>query len=101
LLESGEIHGDVAAHDKAAAWHVTAGPFDVAVGGTAFRMSWDPASETLDVRDVTDKVVVTGPYATRGVAVRRGEYLRVSMKLAKLEVSAAAPPPPAPPASSP
>jgi ferric-dicitrate binding protein FerR (iron transport regulator) len=88
VLESGTIHGDTAGHDKAGAWHVTAGPFDVAVRGTRFQISWDPASEQLDIRDITGRAVVTGPTVTEGVAVKSGQYLRVSVKQAKLEVSA-------------
>ena len=95
VLESGTLRGDVVGHDKAGVWHVTAGPFDVAVAGTKFQMSWDPTSGVLDVRDISSRVVVTGPYAAEGVAVKRGEYLRVSLEQARLEVSAA--PPPAPP----
>jgi len=96
LLESGSLRGDVAGHVKAGAWRVKAGPFDVSVRGTGFEMSWD--GDELEVRDITGQVVVTGPYATQGVAVKRGEYLRVSLGHAKLVVSAAVPSPP-PPAS--
>lgn len=96
VLESGTLRGDVVDHDKAAVWHVTAGPFEVAVSGTKFQMTWDPKSGLLDVRDISSRVVVTGPYAPEGVAVKRGDYLRISLTAARLEVSAAPPPAPAP-----
>ena len=94
-LESGTLRGDVAGHAKAGDWRVKAGPFDLAVRGTSFEMSWD--GDQLEVHDITGKVVVTGPHATEGVAVNRGERLRVSVNHAKLEVSAAVPPPAPPP----
>ena len=93
VLESGTLRGDIATGDKAGTWHVTAGPFNLMVTGTRFQMTWDPETGMLDVRDITGRVVVTGPYAAQGVAVMRGEYLRVSLKQAKLEVSASPPPP--------
>jgi hypothetical protein len=99
VLESGTLRGDVMGPDKGGVWHVTAGPFDVAVTGTKFVMSWDPVIGVLDVRDISSRVVVTGPYAAEGVAVKRGDYLRVSLEQARLEVSAS--PPPAPPPAAP
>lgn len=100
VLESGALHGDTSALEDAGAWHVTAGPFDAVVRGARFEMSWDPEAGVLEIRNVSGRVVVTGPHAKEGVALDRGDQLRVSLKEARLEVSAR-PRAPAAPAPSP
>jgi hypothetical protein len=88
VLESGALHGDASELGDAGAWHVTAGPFDAVVRGARFEMSWDPDAGVLEVRNVSGRVVVTGPHAKEGVALDMGDQLRVSLREARLEVSA-------------
>jgi len=88
-LESGTIEGEITARDEDAPWRITAGPFDITIAGGSFRLGWDPVRGVLDLREVSGRAVVTGPHAAEGLAVKRGEYMRVSLWEAKLELSAA------------
>jgi len=74
VLERGLLDVDVV-HRAGAAWTIEAGPYEVAITGTAFSMSWD--SDELTVAMIRGSVVVKGPLATWGVAVLAGEKLSV------------------------
>ncbi|HEV3192390.1 MAG TPA: FecR domain-containing protein, partial [Polyangiaceae bacterium] len=74
VLERGLLDVDVV-HRAGAAWTIEAGPYEVAITGTAFSMSWD--SDELTVAMIRGSVVVKGPLATSGVAVLAGEKLSV------------------------
>lgn len=89
VLESGSIAGDIAARDDDAPWRITAGPFDITVPAGSFHLAWDPVRGVLDLREVSGRAQVTGPHAAEGLVVRRGEFMRVSLWEAKLELSAA------------
>jgi len=66
-------------------WHFVAGPFDVLVTGTAFRVEWDPVKTrfTLTMRD--GHVVVSGGIAGTGQAVDAGEVLIADVSMGRLE----------------
>ncbi len=55
-------------HRRAAAWIVEAGPFTVEVTATAFTLGWE--HERLDLTMSEGSVVVRGPMATGGIALR-------------------------------
>jgi TolA-binding protein len=74
VLERGLLDVDVV-HRAGAAWTIEAGPYEVAITGTAFSMSWD--NDELTVAMIRGSVVVKGPLATSGVAVIAGEKLSV------------------------
>ncbi|HEY1537473.1 MAG TPA: FecR domain-containing protein [Polyangiaceae bacterium] len=74
VLERGLLEVDVV-HHAGAAWTIEAGPYEVAVTGTAFSMSWD--SDELTVAMIRGSVMVKGPLATSGVSVLAGQRLSV------------------------
>jgi len=74
VLERGLLDVDVV-HRTGAAWTIEAGPFEVAITGTTFSISWD--SDELTVAMTRGSVLVTGPLATSGVSVLGGEKLSV------------------------
>ncbi len=74
VLERGLLEVDVV-HRAGAAWTIEAGPYEVAITGTAFSMSWD--SDELTVAMIRGSVMVKGPLATSGVSVLAGQRLSV------------------------
>ncbi len=73
LLERGRVSVSVR-HQEHRSWHLRAGPFDVAVTGTRFEVSWHPDREEFEVHTTEGKVVVTGDqFSPHGVAA--GETL--------------------------
>jgi TolA-binding protein len=72
VLERGLLDVDVV-HHAGAAWTIEAGPYEVAITGTAFSISWD--SDELTVTMIRGSVLVKGPLATSGVSVLGGQKL--------------------------
>jgi hypothetical protein len=72
VLERGLLDVDVV-HRAGAEWTIEAGPYEVAITGTAFSMSWD--SDELTVAMIRGSVMVKGPLATSGVSVLAGQKL--------------------------
>ena len=60
-------------------WSVEAGPFLVTVKGTAFTVSWDPASERFELVLRHGRVVVGGPLVGGSIALLAGHRLVVSL----------------------
>ncbi len=104
LLESGRVSVTVM-HQKNRSWHLRAGPFDVAVTGTRFDVSWSPEREQFEVRTLEGKVEVTGEqFAPR--LVTAGETLRAERldgryRFVETDVPANREAPPAPSAVAP
>jgi hypothetical protein len=74
VLERGFLDVDVV-HRTGAAWTIEAGPFEVAITGTAFSIRWD--SDELTVAMTRGSVLVKGPLATSGISVLGGQKLAV------------------------
>jgi hypothetical protein len=72
VLESGEARLDVT-HRPGAEWSVEAGPFVISVTGTAFEVRWTGA--VLEVEMLRGSVLVRGPLAPGGIALRAGQVL--------------------------
>ena len=71
-------HGSMRVHiakKPEAAWKVAAGPYNVRVTGTAFDVSWSNQAQAFDLRMETGAVIVTGPLAASGIALRAGQHL--------------------------
>jgi TolA-binding protein len=68
-------------------WSVEAGPFLVTVKGTAFTVSWDPASERFELRLRHGRVVVNGPVVNGGVSLEAGQRLVVSLPRAETVIT--------------
>jgi hypothetical protein len=73
-LEQGEAHVYVV-HAQGTHWTFDAGPFVVAVTGTAFLLSWREDAQRLDVRLENGTVMVNGPASDAPLALRAGQWL--------------------------
>jgi ferric-dicitrate binding protein FerR (iron transport regulator) len=88
LLESGTASFQVA-HRPGARWSVEAGPFVIAVIGTAFDASWSASAQQLEVRLHQGEVSVRGPSAPNGVRLRAGQLLTARAADGELRISEA------------
>lgn len=69
-------HAEVSiARREHAAWRFQAGPYTVKVTGTAFKLSWSEERQEVEVGMHHGSVIVTGPLAPEGVALRAGQRL--------------------------
>jgi ferric-dicitrate binding protein FerR (iron transport regulator) len=82
VLDQGTASFDVA-RSKERKWLVEAGPFSVAVKGTFFVLSWEPASERFELRLQHGSVVVSGPIASGDIELRAGQRLVVDLPKAQ------------------
>jgi hypothetical protein len=83
-IEEGSAHFRVV-HLKGTAWSAEAGPFIVAVTGTEFDLSWK--AERLDLVMQDGSVVVRGPLASDGIALRGGQHLMVDVARGELTIA--------------
>ncbi|MFL5306179.1 MAG: FecR domain-containing protein [Polyangia bacterium] len=60
-------------------WQVDVGPFLVTVKGTVFGVSWDAATEKLELDLRRGRVVVSGPVKDNEIALRAGQRLLVDL----------------------
>lgn len=102
LLESGTASVRVV-HRAGTRWAFEAGPFEIAVVGTAFDVSWSAESQALVVEMREGAVLVRGPLAPAGVPLGAGQRLVAHVNEGELRIEApiaASPtlplPPPAP-----
>jgi hypothetical protein len=75
-LDRGEAHVYVV-HAPGARWTFDAGPFAVAVHGTAFGLAWRDSEQRLDVRLENGAVTVSGPASDAPLSLRAGQWLTV------------------------
>jgi len=75
-LDRGEAHVYVV-HAAGARWTFDAGPFAVAVRGTAFGLAWRDSDQRLDVRLENGAVTVSGPASDAPLSLRAGQWLTV------------------------
>jgi hypothetical protein len=85
LLERGRTLVHVR-HESGSAWNFVAGPFDVRVTGTRFELSWDPASEALDLELSEGSVEVKSPLSDSPIVVRAGQRFRADLASRSLTV---------------
>jgi ferric-dicitrate binding protein FerR (iron transport regulator)/TolA-binding protein len=88
VLESGGTRVRVI-HRPNTRWQVDAGPFEVRVTGTAFRVSWSPEAQIFELAMREGRVLVNGPVLNENRTLRQGQALRVSVPHAAAVVSAA------------
>ncbi|HET7544544.1 MAG TPA: FecR domain-containing protein [Polyangiaceae bacterium] len=86
VLDQGTASFDVA-RSKERRWFVEAGPFSVAVKGTFFNVSWEPANERFELRLQHGSVVVSGPIAGGDIELRAGQRLVVNLPKAETLIS--------------
>jgi len=75
-LDDGRAHVYVV-HREGTHWAFEAGPFVVAVTGTAFDLSWSESARRLDVRLENGAVTVVGPASDAPLSMRAGQWLTV------------------------
>jgi hypothetical protein len=78
VLKHGSADFDVVRHANAT-WSIAAGPFEVRVLGTAFRVEWFPDSRRFSVAVTRGKVVVKGPLLDGEQAVSAGVTCSVDL----------------------
>jgi len=102
LVERGRTDVHVVHRDDSA-WTFVAGPFEVKVTGTRFGLTWDPATETIEVVMTEGSVEVQGPSGTGPVALRAGQHFRGDAQRQSMAVTSAgvASPEPAPKGAAP
>jgi len=86
LLERGGARVDVV-HRDATRWRLDVGPFEVAVTGTAFDVSWDPGAQIFSLELEEGSVVVTGPMVDEGRRISSGEVITAWVSKGRLELS--------------
>lgn len=86
LLERGGARVDVV-HRDATRWRLDVGPFEVAVTGTAFDVSWDPGAQIFSLELEEGSVVVTGPMVDEGRRISSGEVITAWVSKGRLEFS--------------
>src|SRR6266540_468987 len=79
FLESGHAQVRVT-HRPHAKWTIDAGPYSVRVVGTEFDVRWSGTDQVFDVQLHKGSVVVTGPLATRGLAMEAGQHLTANVR---------------------
>jgi TolA-binding protein len=77
-------------HRPDSRWRVDAGPFQVAVVGTRFDVSWDVTARVLELRLDEGAVRVSGGLLNAALEVRAGQTLRAFADDARVELSDAA-----------
>jgi FecR protein len=77
-LTSGEAEVRVV-HRPNSQWDFSAGPFDVAVVGTAFDLKWDVASRTFSLDLRQGAVRVTGPVLDGPLLLRAGHRVSITL----------------------
>jgi transmembrane sensor len=97
VLESGAAEVNVV-HREKTRWSVRAGPFEVAVTGTAFKVAWDPVAEVFTLTMEQGRVTVSGCSLPAGRVMGSGEAFRVACHEGRFVVpdGASSPAPPAP-----
>lgn len=75
VLEKGRVSASVV-HRPGSHWQVDVGPYQVAVVGTRFDVSWDAGSRVLELRLTQGSVLVSGGFLRDALSVRAGQTLR-------------------------
>jgi TolA-binding protein len=96
LLEKGTLSVSVRHHAESS-WRFGAGPYDVHVTGTKFRLSWDPERGDIDLGLEEGSVDVESRAGPKRVEVRAGQRFHASVREGSMRVenlASAAPPVP-------
>jgi TolA-binding protein len=86
IIEKGRALAAVV-HRPDSRWRLDVGPFQVAVVGTRFDVSWDAAGRVLDLRLDEGAVQVSGGLLREALEVRAGQRLRAFADDARVELS--------------
>jgi TolA-binding protein len=86
VIEKGRVVAAVV-HRPDSRWRVDVGPFQVAVVGTRFDVSWDATARVLELRLDEGAVRVSGGLLSEALEVRAGQRLRAFADNARVELS--------------
>lgn len=86
VLEKGRAVAAVV-HRPDSRWRVDVGPFQVAVVGTRFDVSWDAAARVMELKLDQGAVRVSGGMLSEALEVRAGQRLRAFADDARVELS--------------
>jgi ferric-dicitrate binding protein FerR (iron transport regulator) len=86
VVEKGRVVAAVV-HRADSRWRVDVGPFQVAVVGTRFDVSWDAAARVLELKLDEGAVRVSGGLLSGALEVRAGQRLRAFADDARVELS--------------
>lgn len=86
FLETGSAEVMVV-HDEDTQWKIDAGPYQISVTGTRFRVAWEPDEQKLALDLHQGSVSVNGPMLDQGRDVVAGESLRVWASTGRLELA--------------
>ena len=86
VIEKGRVAAAVT-HRPASRWRVDVGPFQVAVVGTRFDVSWDATARVLELKLEEGAVRVSGGLLGEALEVRAGQRLRAFADNARVELS--------------
>ena len=75
VLEKGRVSASVV-HRPGSHWQVDVGPYQVAVVGTRFDVSWDAGTRVLELQLAHGAVLVSGGFLRDALPVRAGQTLR-------------------------
>ena len=84
-VESGGVSVKVV-HRRTSHWVIAAGPFTIAVVGTEFSVTWDPAAQRFGLTLRQGGVTVSGPIIGDSHRVRQGESLAIFAGEGRVEV---------------
>ncbi|EYF07756.1 FecR domain-containing protein [Chondromyces apiculatus] len=87
VLERGTADVEVAKRPRTA-WSIEAGPFVIAVTGTAFEVAWSAEQQILSVHMREGTVLVHGPMTPDGVALTAGQRLTARVGEGDLRIEA-------------
>lgn len=86
VLEKGRAVAAVV-HRPDSRWRVDVGPFQVAVVGTRFDVSWDAATRVMELKLEQGAVRVSGGMLSEALEVRAGQRLRAFADDARVELA--------------
>lgn len=86
VVEKGRATAAVV-HRRDSRWRVDVGPYQVAVVGTRFEVSWDAEEKVFDLRLDEGKVLVSGGVLSDTLEVRAGQRLRAFANNRRAELS--------------
>jgi TolA-binding protein len=93
ILEKGAVTVSVR-HRAESSWRFGAGPYDVHVTGTKFRLSWDPEGGDIDLSLDEGSVDVESRAGPKRVEVHAGQRFHASARQGSMQVENVAPPSP-------
>ncbi|HEY3592217.1 MAG TPA: FecR domain-containing protein [Polyangiaceae bacterium] len=89
VLEKGHASASVV-HRASSHWRLDVGPFEVAVVGTRFDVSWEPNEEVFQLRLDQGTVVVSGSFLREPQRLMQGQILKAFCKEQREEIVDAA-----------